>query len=42
MDECLFERLLLSLRGAFREAASLCFNDTEFWTACGEQFVNEV
>ena len=42
MDECLFERLLLSLRGTFREAASLCSKDTGFCPVCGEQFVNEV
>ena len=42
MDECLWKRMLLALRGAFREAASLCSKDTGFFPPGGEQIVNEL
>ena len=42
MDECLWKRMLLALRGAFREATSLCSKDTGFFPPGGEQIVNEL
>ena len=42
MDECLWKRMLLALRGASREAASLCSKDTGFFPPGGEQIVNEL